>query len=220
VIARWKGIIEEIHFGGSIMPLAIIENLDLEKPSFRPSKWPRKLKPAKNSKLPKLPESCFEPVGKGGWPPISTWINLYLCKNSQLKQKVLLELHTSPVGGHSGFLKTYHRVKKDFFWDGLKTDVQRFVAECLVCQQNKVETIKTPGLLQPLAIPSQRWEEVSMDFITGLPKSEGKSVIMVIVDRLTKYTHFCALSHPFKASTVATAFMETVQKLHGAQRLL
>jgi hypothetical protein len=56
------------------MPLAIIENLDLKKPSFRPSKWPRKLKPAKNSKLPKLPENCFEPVGKGGWPPISTWI--------------------------------------------------------------------------------------------------------------------------------------------------
>jgi hypothetical protein len=57
------------------MPSAIIENLDLKKPSFRPSKWPRKLKPAKNSKLPKLPENCFEPVGKGGWPPISTWIN-------------------------------------------------------------------------------------------------------------------------------------------------
>jgi hypothetical protein len=76
VIARWKGIVEEIHFGGSIMPLAIIENLDLEKPSFGPSKWPRKLKPAKNSKLPKWPENCFEPFGKGGWPPISTWINL------------------------------------------------------------------------------------------------------------------------------------------------
>jgi transposase InsO family protein len=156
------------------------------------------------------------------WKNDSLWYKdrLYLCKNSQLKQKVLLELHTSPVGGHSGFLKTYHRVKKDFFWDGLKTDVQRFVAECLVCQQNKVETIKTPGLLQPLSIPSQRWEEVSMDFITGLPKSEGKSVIMVIVDRLTKYAHFCALSHPFKASTVATAFMETVQKLHGSPKII
>ena len=55
VIARWKGIIEEIHFGVSIMPSNIIENLYLEKPSFGPSKWPRKLKPAKNSKLPKLP---------------------------------------------------------------------------------------------------------------------------------------------------------------------
>jgi hypothetical protein len=83
-----------------------------------------------------------------------------------------------------------------------------------------VEIIKTLGLLQPLAIPSQCWEEVSMDFITGLLKSEGKSVIMVIVDRLTKYTHFCALSHPFKASTVSTAFMETVQKLHGSPKII
>ena len=66
------------------------------------------------------------------------------------------------------------------------------------------------GLLQPLSIPSQRWEEVSMDFIIGLPKPKGKSGIMVVVDRITKYAHFCALSHPFKASTVANAFMETI----------
>jgi hypothetical protein len=72
MIACWKSIIEEIHFGGSIMPLAIIENPDPKKPSFMPSKWPRKLKFAKNSKLPKLPENYFETVGKGGWPPIST----------------------------------------------------------------------------------------------------------------------------------------------------
>jgi hypothetical protein len=131
-----------------------------------------------------------------------------------------LELHTSPVGGNSGFLKNYHRVKKDFFGDGLKIDVKRFVEKCLVCQQNKVETIKTPGILQPLSIPSQCWEEVSMDFIIGLPKSEGKSVIMVIVDRMTKYAHFCALSHPLKASTVSTTFMETVQKLHGIPKII
>ena len=74
MIARWKGIIEEIHFGGSIIPSTIIKNLDLEKPSFGPSKWPRKLKLAKNSKLSKLPENYFEPFGKGGWPLISTWI--------------------------------------------------------------------------------------------------------------------------------------------------
>ena len=128
-------------------------------------------------------------------------------------------MHASPLGGHSGFLKTYHRVKKEF-WDGLKSDIQKFVVECLVCQQNKVETIKTPGLLQPLSIPSQRWEEVSMSFITGLPKSEGKSVIMVVVDRLTKYANFCALSHPFKASTVSTEFMETIQKLHGNPKII
>jgi hypothetical protein len=72
MIARWKGIIKEIHFGGSIMPSTIIENLYIEKPSFGPSKWPQKLKTAKNSKLPNLSENYFEPVEKGGWPPIST----------------------------------------------------------------------------------------------------------------------------------------------------
>jgi hypothetical protein len=58
--------------GAQLEPFSINENLDPEKPSFRPSKWPWKLKTAKNSKLPKLPENCFEPVGKGGWPQIST----------------------------------------------------------------------------------------------------------------------------------------------------
>ena len=82
-------------------------------------------------------------------------------------------------------------MKKGFFWDGLKSEIQKFVAECLVFQQNKVDTIKTPGLLQPLSIPSQRWEEISMDFIIGLQKSEGESVIIVVVDRVTKYAHFC-----------------------------
>ena len=118
------------------------------------------------------------------------------------------------------FLKTYHRVKKDFFWDGLKSDIKKFVAKCFVFQQNKVETIKTLGLLQPLAIPSQCWEDISMDFIMGPPKFEGKSVMMVVVHRFIKYAHFYALSHPFKASTVATAFMDTIQKLHGTPKII
>ena len=111
-------------------------------------------------------------------------------------------------------------MKKEFFWDGLKYDIQKFVAEYLVCRKNKVETIKTLGLLQPLSIPSQRWEEISMDFITGLPKSKGRSVIMVVFDRLTKYAHFYALSHPFKASIVANAFTEIIQKLHGNLKII
>jgi hypothetical protein len=94
--------------------------------------------------------------GKFTWKKDSLWYKdrLYLCKKSQLKQKVLLKLHTSLVGWHLGFFKTYHRVNKEFFWDGLKTYVQRFVGKCLVFQQNKVEKIKTLGLLQPLSIPS------------------------------------------------------------------
>jgi hypothetical protein len=111
-------------------------------------------------------------------------------------------------------------VKKDCFSDDLKIDVQIFVVECLVFQQNKVETMKTQGLLQPLAIPGQCWEDVSMDFITGLPKFEGKIVNMVIVYRMTKYAHFCALSIPFKDSTISTALMETIQMLHCNPKII
>jgi len=82
------------------------------------------------------------------------------------------------------FLKNYNRVKKDFF------GMAFFMVECLVFQQNKVETIKAPGLLQPLSIPGQGWEWILMDFILGLLNSKGKSVIMVVVDIISKYTHF------------------------------
>ena len=129
-------------------------------------------------------------------------------------------MHNSSLGGHSRFFKNLPQGEEGIFWDGLKSYIQNFVAECMVFQQNKVETIKVPGLLQPLSIPSQRSEEISMDFITGLPKFEGKSVIMVVVDRLTKYAHFCALSNPFKASTVATTFMDTIQNLHGNPKVI
>jgi hypothetical protein len=89
------------------------------------------------------------------------------------------------------------------------------VAECEVCQCHKGETIKSPGTLQPLPIPPAIWKDISMEFITGLPKSGNKLVIMVVVDRLSKYAHFCALHHPFTSSTVAQIFMDQVFKLHG-----
>ena len=89
------------------------------------------------------------------------------------------------------------------------------MVECDMCQHNKGETIKSPGTLQPLLIPPAIWRDISMDFIVGLPKSGNKSVIMVVVDRISKYAHFYALQHPFTASTMAQIFMDQVFKLHG-----
>jgi hypothetical protein len=62
---------------------------------------------------------------------------------------MLSELHATPTAGHSGFTKTYDRVKRSFFWDGMKQDIRKFVIECEVCQRNKGETVKSPGTLQP-----------------------------------------------------------------------
>jgi hypothetical protein len=94
------------------------------------------------------------------------------------------------MAGHLGFLKKYQNIKKYFWGEGMKKDIQKIVRECQVFQRNKGETIKSPGLLHPLHIPNKIWEYISMDFITGLPKLEGKAAIFVSVDRLTKYAHF------------------------------
>jgi hypothetical protein len=84
-----------------------------------------------------------------------------------------------------------------------------------VCQCNKGEMVKSSGTLQPLPIPPGIWKDISMNFFTGLHKSGNKSIIMVVVDRLSKYAHLCALQHLFTASTVAQIFMDQVFKLHG-----
>ena len=90
-----------------------------------------------------------------------------------------------------------------------------FVVACMTCQHCKHEQVAYPRLLQPLAIPDQAWEEISMDFIESLPKSEGRNAILVVVDKLTKFAHFISLTHPFTAQEIAQVFIDTVAKLHG-----
>ncbi|KAJ0599534.1 putative nucleotidyltransferase, Ribonuclease H [Helianthus annuus] len=119
------------------------------------------------------------------------------------------------MGGHSGVNPTTIRIKELFYWKGCSKDVQRFVKECLVCQSAKYETVAYPGLLQPLPVPKTIFSDISMDFISGLPKIQGKDTIMVVVDRFTKYGHFILLSHPYTAAKVANVFLDTVFKIHG-----
>ena len=124
-------------------------------------------------------------------------------------------MHDNPLGGHSSYLKTLHRLQKDFYWYGLRQDLKQYVKECDTCWKLKHETCFPAGLLQPLPIPKKPWLDVSMDFVEGLPKSHLKSVVFVVVDRLTKYTHFMALSHPYTTAKVANLYLHFVFKLHG-----
>jgi hypothetical protein len=93
--------------------------------------------------------------------------------------------------------------------------VQEFVSKCLICQQTKHATTLPAGLLQPLPIPAQIWEDIAMDFITGLPPSQGFTVTFVVVDRLSKYAHFFPLKADFSSLKVAEVFFHNVVKLHG-----
>ncbi|PNX93203.1 hypothetical protein L195_g016354 [Trifolium pratense] len=144
------------------------------------------------------------------------WNNkIVLPDDKNLKTKLLLEFHSSPVGGHAGIARTIARIAAQFFWKNMKQDIKLFVQNCLICQQAKHDTRAPAGLLQPLPIPEQVWEDIAMDFITGLPPSNGYTVIMVVIDRLTKYSHFSPLKIDYNSKTVAEVFMKTVVKLHG-----
>lgn len=106
-----------------------------------------------------------------------------------------------------------------FFWVGMSKDVKDFIRR--VCQQIKVPTTKLSGLLQrPLAILSAIWEDQGMDFVTGLPTVGGKSVIVVVVDRLTKYCHLGALPAGYTAISVADYFINQIVRLHGLPKTI
>lgn len=93
---------------------------------------------------------------------------------SDLTTKLLQEFHDSPCGGHSGVLRTYKRLAQQFFWPSMRDHIQEYIAACSVCQKNKALTSSPAGLLQPLPIPEQVWDDITMDFIDGLPSSHGK----------------------------------------------
>lgn len=138
-----------------------------------------------------------------------------LSATSTLKLRLLEEFHSSRVAGHLVFHKTYAWPCCSFFCTGMKHVILTFVAKCKVCQCNKGETIELPGTLQPFNLPAFIWTDVSMDFIIDLPKSGNKSVIMVVVHKISKYAHFCALPYPFTPTLVALVFMDQIFKLHG-----
>ena len=139
---------------------------------------------------------------------------IYLGSNYSLKPKMMSFVHDSPLGGHFGYLKTF-QAKRDWFWKGTKKDLKNYIKGCELCQRIKHETSKPARLLLPLEIPHTFWSSISMDFMEGLPKSLKHDVVMVVVDRLTKYVHFIPLSHPYSTVKVATLFLNHIFKLHG-----
>ena len=140
---------------------------------------------------------------------------VWIGDNSALQTKLIAAFHSSAIGGHSGTKATYHRLKNLFAWKGMKQDVDNFIKQCSICQQAKHINALPAGLLAPLPIPDGAWEQISMDFIEGLPKSDGYSSILVVVDRFMKYAHFIPLKHPFTAAHIAKVVLDNVVKLHG-----
>lgn len=140
---------------------------------------------------------------------------IYLAAESPLIPTIIDQFHGST---HEGFLKTLWRIRSNFYWTGMRQTIRDFLKKCDTSQWHKAEQLSPAGLLQPLPVPNQIWEDIAMDFIDGLPLSSAKSTILVVVDRLSKYGHFIAISHPYTAIGVARIFFDNVFKLHGMPR--
>eukprot|EP00253_Pinus_taeda_P030854 PITA_30854 len=107
-------------------------------------------------------------------------------------------------------------LRKEYYWPSMEKNVAEYLAWCLECQQIKEEHQHPVGLLQPLPIPEWKWETISMDFITGLPKAKrNNDSIMAVVDKLSKAAHFIPVQSTYRAVHIAHIFIQNVFNLHG-----
>ena len=117
---------------------------------------------------------------------------------------------------HPGNNKMYQDLKKNSWWIGMKKYIAKFVSKCLTCSQVKAEHQQPSGLLQQLEMPIWKWELITMDFITKLPKTrKGNDTIWVIVDRLTKSAHFLPIKETFSMERLAKLYVDEIVSLHG-----
>jgi hypothetical protein len=113
----------------------------------------------------------------------------------------------------------YNDLKVRFWWEKMREDIAEYVARCDTCQRVKAEHQRPAGLLEPLEIPTWKWDDISMDFIVGLPRTQkGNDSIWVIVDRLTKVAHFLPMKTNYSVSRLAELYVYNILKLHGAPR--
>ena len=161
---------------------------------------------------------CFRVDHKG-----VLWFEFRLVvpKNHQLRKQILDEAHLSKFSIHPGSTKMYQDLKQNFWWTRMKREIAKYVSECDVCQRVKASHLKVAGTLQPLPIPSWKWEDIGMDFIVGLPNTSQKhDSIWVIIDRLTKTAHFFPVNTTYSAKRYAEIYLDQIIRLHGVPKTI
>lgn len=120
-----------------------------------------------------------------------------------------------PGSRHPATTRTIFGIRQRFWWPSLGKDAREYVAACPKCAQCKNPRRRPAGLLRPLPMPRRPWTHISVDFITGLPPSEGKTAILTIVDRFSKMAHFIPLTKLPSAKEAAELLIQHVFRLHG-----
>ncbi|GJX56663.1 putative reverse transcriptase domain-containing protein [Tanacetum coccineum] len=140
------------------------------------------------------------------------WLPLF----GGLRGLIMLESHKSKYSIHPGSDKMYHDLRKLYWWPNMKADIATYVSKCLTCAKVKAEHQKPSGLLQQPEIPVWKWERITMDFITKLPRTpSGYDSIWVIVDRLTKSAHFIPMNEKYKMEKLTRLYLKEIVYRHG-----
>jgi hypothetical protein len=145
------------------------------------------------------------------------WLGKWICVPNlkAIRELILQEAHDSAYSIHPGSTKMYEDLKSRYWWYDMKKDIAEYVSLCGTWQRVKAEHLRLAGLLRPLKILEQKWEEIGMDFIVGLPHTQtGYNSIWIIVDRLTKVSHFIPVKMMYSRAMLTELYMSQIVCLH------
>ena len=135
---------------------------------------------------------------------------------TDLREEILREFHCSRFSVHPGGTKIYQDLRRQYYWSGMKRHVWDFVRRCLTCQKVKAKPQKPTRLLHPLEVAEWKWEHVTMDFVTHLPRTpQGHDAVWVIVDWLTNSAHFLTVQMTFTLERFYRLYIREIVWLHG-----
>jgi hypothetical protein len=141
--------------------------------------------------------------------------------NDELRISISSKAHRVVYMAHLGVTKMKIDLKTLFFWKGMKADIDSYMVRCLECQQVKAEHRHQVGLLQPHIIPQSKWEVILTDFIFGFPLTARRhDSIFMIVDTLTKSTHFIPIRMMYQVPNIARFFVSKIVRLHGVPKMI
>jgi hypothetical protein len=149
------------------------------------------------------------------------WFKKRSCVPEQghFRNTIMDEAHNSTYSFHPEATKMYVDLRDKYWWKGMKGDVTKFIAQCDICQRVKIEHQKPSGLHQPLPIPEWKWEDISMDFVNGLPRTpRGNDSVWVIVDHPTKVANFIPVHTTYDGDKLARLYVDNILKLHGVPK--
>lgn len=145
---------------------------------------------------------------------------LYIPDYEPLKVRLLQDHHDTPAAGHPGRAKTLELLSRKFYWPRMYRDVDRYVRNCHTCQRSRTSRHAPYGILRPLPVPEGPWQDISMDYVTGLPWSNGFNAILVVMDRLTKQRHLIPTRDSCTTEDLAKLYVRNVAKLHGLPKTI